>query len=404
MAKKIIVCQTGSRHRYLIPQVLESAGMLHRLYTDSTVFSLLGKMNKVLCRFCKMPAPFVRLGKRNPLVPKNKIFTTDILFLKETLLSLFKKDSLRLRYVQFGGFQKKCISWGIGDADCVYNMYIENFDFLKYAKSKGLKVVVDIYETPMTYKYMLEEMDSHPEYSFLSYQKDAYSYSHEVRMHYMEDLLKLADYYTVPSQFVIKSMSVFKNFDPQKVLYLPYASSITTEEYAYTPVKHRLIWVGNDPVRKGLLYCAKAATILKQKYPDLDFRIIGSVTEEFKKSADFQDLHFLGILNKEQLMQEFRSAEAYVFPTLFEGFAGTVIEAASCGCPIVTTECAGTDVDEFPAVYIPTRDVDAIVESVVRIFEDAAFRDDLSRKVYDYSSALKPETYKEKLVGYLKAI
>ena len=76
----------------------------------------------------------------------------------------------------------------------------------KYAKSKGLKIVVDIYETPTTYKHLIEEIDNNPEYSFLSYLKTRYSYSHEVRMHYMEDLLALADYYTIPSHFVIKSM------------------------------------------------------------------------------------------------------------------------------------------------------------------------------------------------------
>lgn len=404
MANKIIVCQTGSRHRYLIPQVLESSNMLYRLYTDTTAYSLCGRLNKNLDRFQKMPKIVHRLAKRVPPIQENKIFTTDALLIKKMLLGLFHKDSLKLRYLHYNGFVKKCISWGVGEADCVYSMYFENFDFLKYAKSKGLKIVVDIYETPMTYKYLIEELENHPEYGFLYSQKEAYSYSHEVRMHYMEDLLKLADFYTVPSQFVIRSMKVFKNFDENKVLYLPYASSITTEEYSYNPVKHRIIWVGNDPVRKGLVYCAQAAEILKKKYPDLDFRIIGYVNEEFKKSPDFKDLNFLGVLNKTQLQQEYRSAEAYVFPTLFEGFAGTVIEAASCGCPIITTECAGTDTKKFPAIYIPTHDVDAIVESVEKIFKDASVRDSLSKSVYEYSAALKPETYKENLVRYLSEI
>ena len=59
---------------------------------------------------------------------------------------------------------------------------------------------------------------------------------------------------------------------------------------------------------------------------------------------------------------------------------------------------------EFPAIYIPTHDVDAIVESVEKIFENPSLRDELSHKVYSYSTALKPETYKEKLVGYLSKI
>lgn len=404
MANKIIVCQIGSRHRYLIPKVLESSNLLYRLYTDSTVFSLCGKIAAFSRNFFHVPAFMQRLTNRVPAISKKKIYTTDVLLFKERLIEKFCKSSLKQYYTFYNGLSHKFISWGLGEADCIYSMYIENFDFLKYAKSKGLKVVVDIYEAPMTYKYLQKEIDENVEYSSLEYLKETYSYSHNVRMHYMEDLLKLADYYTVPSRFVVDSMSVFKNFNPSKVLYLPYASSIKTSEYAYKPVKHRLIWVGNDVVRKGLVYCAKAASILKKKYADLDFRIIGCVPEEIKQSEYFSDLNFLGVLNKPELQEEYRSAEAYVFPTLFEGFAGTVIEAASCGCPIITTECAGTDPDEFPAIYIPTHDVNSIVDAVTNIFEHSDVRDELSKKVYDYSSNLSPDTYKKNLIGYLKDI
>lgn len=404
MADKIIVCQTGARHRYLIPKVLEGGGVLYRLYTDSTAYSTIGKLASFISKKIKCPQIIYRFAKRIPHIPKEKLYTTDILFLKEMFLSLLQGDSLRLRFTHYNGFEKKCISWGTGDADCVYSMYIENFGFLKYAKSRGLKIVVDIYETPMTYKYLIDEIESNKEYEFLSYKKQAYHYSHKVRMHYMEDLLALADYYTIPSYFVINSMSVFHNFDKKKVLYLPYASSITVERYSYKPQKHRLIWVGNDPVRKGLLYCAKAADKLKQLYGDLDFRIIGDVDENIKKADAFKNLNFLGILNKPQLQEEYRSAEAYVFPTLFEGFAGTVIEAASCGCPIITTECAGTDMNEFPALYIPTKSVKAIIDAVTKVFEDSNLRDKLSRDVYEYATRLRPESYQAKLLSYLKSV
>lgn len=404
MADRIILCQTGARHRYLIPKVLEDGGMLYRLYTDSTAYSPIGKMASFISNWMKCPSVIQRFAKRIPPVPNDKLFTTDILLLKEIFIYLFQKDSLKYRYTYYNGFEKKCISWGTGDADCIYSMYIENFEFLKYAKSKGLKIVVDIYETPMTYKYLIDEIESNKEYEVLSYRKQAYHYNHEIRMHYIEDLLVLADYYTIPSHFVIESMKVFHNFDERKVLYLPYASSITVEKYTYSPKKHRLIWVGNDPVRKGLLYCAKAADILKQQYPDLDFRIIGDVDKKIKTADAFKNLNFLGILNKSQLQEEYRKAEAYVFPTLFEGFAGTVIEAASCGCPIITTECAGTDINEFPALYIPTKNVEAIVDSVIEIFENSKFRDRLSQKVYEYATNLKPEKYQVRLLSYLKSV
>lgn len=405
MANKIIVCQTGSRHRYLIPQVLEKNGMLYRLYTDTTAGSFIGKCAKLLSVLKISNSTLTRLCKRKPYLQKEKIYSTDIPFLRKKIAGIIKRgDSLKKRYIHYTGFVDKCIKWGVGDADCVYNMYIENYDFLVYAKSKGLKIVVDIYETPMTYKYLIEEIRNNPEYAIFNKEIESYRYSHEVRMHYVEDLLQLSDFYTIPSKFVIQSMTVFKNFDKRKVLFLPYGSSIVSEEYRYKPIRHRLIWVGNDPVRKGLLYCAKAVDILKQEYPDLDFRVIGVVNEELKNAETFKNLNFLGILNKEQLLDEYRSAEAYVFPTLFEGFAGTIIEAASCGCPIITTECAGANMDEFPAIYIPTKDVCAIVQSVKFLFENQAERTRLSNDVYLYSQTLTPQKYEERLIESLRKI
>lgn len=405
MVNKIIVCQTGSRHRYLIPQVLERNGMLYGLYTDTTAESIIGQFARLLSVLRIKNGTLLRLCKRKSCLPKEKIYTTDILFLRKIFAGIIKRgDSLKKRYIHYTGFVDKCIRWGVGNADCVYNMYIENYDFLVYAKSKGLKIVVDIYETPMTYKYLIEEIKNNSEYSIFNKQIESYKYSHEVRMHYMENVLKLADYYTIPSQFVIKSMTKFKNFDINRVLFLPYGSSIVPEKYKYKPVKHRLIWVGNDPVRKGLLYCAKAADILKKEYPDLDFRVIGVINDELKNVEAFKSLNFIGVLDKEQLMEEYRSAEAYVFPTLFEGFAGTIIEAASCGCPIITTECAGTNTEEFPAIYIPSKDYDSIVKSVKSLFADSERRDKLSKEVYKYSGSLHPHSYESRLVNFLRTI
>jgi len=404
MSHNVIVCQTGSRHRYLIPKVFEDAGLLYRLYTDSSTYSLMGRIAGI-CRFLGINAPVLkRMAKRKPELPQDKIFSTDRLFWKDKLLSFVPNSYEKRLILLYHGFEKQCIRWGVGDADCVYSMYFENMDFLRYAKSKGLSVIVDIYETPSTYINLLKEIDENTEYEQYAGLRKTYEIKHKIRMHYIEDMLALADYYTVPSKFVIKSLYEFKNFDEKKVLFQPYASSVTTAEYKYRPKKHKVIFVGNETVRKGVLYCAKAATILKVKYPDLVFLMIGSDMDDLKDNPAFKDVTFTGVVDKARLIEEYSTAEAYVFPTLYEGFAGTIIEAASCGCPIITTESSGADPAEFPAIYIPIRDVDAIVDAVTKIFEDSNFRDDLSRKTFEYAKSLAPESYSKSLIKYFKEL
>lgn len=404
MANRIIVTQIGARHRYVIPRVLERCGLLSRFYTDSTNMSLLGRCASFLWSCGFRFAPFARLRGRGPNIPKGKLYTSDILFFKSVFKRLFSKDTIETQLLVFDGLSNQCIKWGVGNADCVYGMYFENFRFLAFAKSRGLKIVADIYERPMTYKLLIEEIKSNDEYSVFQTATTEYEKKHEVRMMYINRLLELADYYTVPSKNVEKSLREFSGFDENKVLYLPYASSICPDSYHWCPRKHRLLFVGSDIVNKGLLYCARAATTLKGRFPDLDFRIVGLSRDERTNCPVFDDLNFLGFLGKEQLEAEYSNAEAFVFPTLFEGFAGAVIEAACCGCPIITTENAGMDVSEFPAIYVREKSSDAIVDAVTSIFENSELRDDLSKRAYDYSKHFSPSAYENRLINCFKSI
>ena len=68
------------------------------------------------------------------------------------------------------------------------------------------------------------------------------------------------------------------------------------------------------------------------------------------------------------------------------------------------TECAETDLEAFPAIYLPIQDVNAIVDSVTSILENSKYRDQLSLKTFQYSQALTPETYEKRLISIFKSI
>lgn len=402
MAKSIIVTQIGARHRYLIPRILHKHGLLYCLFTDSCKYSLLGKLSKVLSTFGITTQLTERLIKRDPQIPRYLIKSSDYLTFKRFMN---RKSSMLQKYITiYQSMSSIFKKYNIENADCVYNMYFENIDFLKYAKSKGKKIIVDIYENPKAFTELIEEIKRNPEYASLGNLIDEYIDKHILREKYIKELFKIADYYTVPSLFVLNAIKDYTNFKPNKSFILPYPTSIKPKSYNYHPRRHTLIWVGNDPVRKGLIYCARAATILKEKYSDLDFRIIGNIEEKIIRNTAFKNLHFIGVLNAKDLQQEYETAEAYVFPTLFEGFAGTIIEAASCGCPIITTEGAGTDINKFPAIYIPRYNYEAIVSSVISIFENSNIRNELSKKTFEYAKNLSANVYERKLINIIDNI
>lgn len=396
--KKVLVCQSGARHRYLIPRIMYDAGMLSCLYTGACLYSPLGRIANIIRHMGCRNQNINRFANRNPMLPKQYVKSTDGLLLRQLMNR--DTDAYSKVHAIYHGLSNHFKRWGIRECDIIYNMYFENIDFLRYAKEKGKTIVIDIYENPTAFKNIITEISSIPEYKRYQSIREQYEAENRLRETYMNEALGLADYYTIPSAFVLNSIKGYENFDANKVRMLPYPSSITKKQNRHSPQKHKIIWVGNAPVRKGLIYCAKAATILKRKFPDLNFEIIGVTNNDLMKDATFKDLNFIGTLNKEQLIAEYESAEAYVFPTLYEGLAGTIIEAACCGCPIITTENAGVEKGVFPALYIPVRDVDAIVTAVEKIFTSPDLQRQLSEDVFQFANKqYSPSTYKENLIS-----
>ena len=81
-----------------------------------------------------------------------------------------------------------------------------------------------------------------------------------------------------------------------------------------------------------------------QGIPGCTLAVAGTGPEETALAALGGGIHALGALPHEQIVQLLTQADAYCLPTEYaEGFPTTLLEAAACRCPIVTTRTAGTD-------------------------------------------------------------
>lgn len=71
LTTRVILAQHGSRHRYALPQALESVGMLEAFYTDFSAHSFLGRCASAINggKGCSALA-----GRRISGVPVSKIF------------------------------------------------------------------------------------------------------------------------------------------------------------------------------------------------------------------------------------------------------------------------------------------------------------------------------------------
>ncbi|MDP2860661.1 MAG: glycosyltransferase family 1 protein, partial [bacterium] len=66
-----------------------------------------------------------------------------------------------------------------------------------------------------------------------------------------------------------------------------------------------------------------------------------------------QKIKTLGFVEKEELAALYAGAECFVYPSLYEGFGLPVLEAMTCGCPVVTSNAGSlSEVGGEAAIYV----------------------------------------------------
>jgi glycosyltransferase involved in cell wall biosynthesis len=98
-------------------------------------------------------------------------------------------------------------------------------------------------------------------------------------------------------------------------------------------------------------------------------------------------VRFLGYLDDFELPAIYSGAEGFVFPSLYEGFGIPVVEAMSCGTPVVTANTTSLpEVCGDAAVFVNPEDVDSIADGMRQIVEDDRLRATLRQRGLQQSS------------------
>jgi glycosyltransferase involved in cell wall biosynthesis len=97
-----------------------------------------------------------------------------------------------------------------------------------------------------------------------------------------------------------------------------------------------------------------------------------------------------GIVEEEDLPGLFAAADAFLYPTLYEGFGLPVVEAMSCGIPVLTSSTSALqEVAGGYAYLVDPMDVDAIARGIVVLTTDEKLRSDFielgKKRALDFS-------------------
>jgi glycosyltransferase involved in cell wall biosynthesis len=133
----------------------------------------------------------------------------------------------------------------------------------------------------------------------------------------------------------------------------------------------RLISVCRMVPRKGLEYLIEAMQELKNDGIVLD--LVGSGEDHARVEALVRSrgltehIKLPGYIASEFLYAHYHRADVFVLPSLSESFGQVLLEAMSCGLPIVATAVGGipeTVRDKTNGLLVPPRDSKALVEAI----------------------------------------
>lgn len=160
----------------------------------------------------------------------------------------------------------------------------------------------------------------------------------------MYDEILYADAYFAPSDIVKRSL-VYCGALPENIHIVPYGVDIQKfplKTYSSNSTGLKLIYVGQVSYRKGIHHLLK---VIKEYYDDsITVDLVGSYSKEseiYKKYYECKNITFSGFITHDQLAKKYSEADVFVFPTLGEGYGMVVLEAMSCGLPIICSDHAG---------------------------------------------------------------
>jgi Glycosyl transferases group 1 len=379
-APQVAVAHLGSRWNYDVPVVLEKMQLLTGFYTDAYC----GK-GSWLEPLVHLPPTLLhtsvqRLRARTrPELPAHKIIPFNRLGIEYNWrYGRVQNSSDRLRlFLEINQrFNQLILAHGFpAKTNIVFSMNTASLELFESLQKTSTRKLMDQNLLPMQVESALleEEYDRWTDWSINEDRHKASS--HQIYQQWIEreqqewhlaDLILCASPRTA---IALQSCGV----PASKCHVLPYP--VSCQAYLTTRVPQptkplRILFVGQVNLRKGIPYFLEMLKHLPSG--SFEARVVGAIQVAPEAIAHYTDLCiFTGAVPRNHMRHHYAWADVFVFPSLCDSAPGTTNEALAAGLPVITTEGAGTVVEDGVSGWIVSdRDIAALVARVEQLNGD----------------------------------
>lgn len=134
-----------------------------------------------------------------------------------------------------------------------------------------------------------------------------------------------------------------EDYPYKRCFVIPYG--VDKQQFIYkkrSEVKNRkvsFVYVGGVEMTKGSQYLLKAWDELNTDEAIL--KMVGDCGYAKNELVSKSNIQYIGFVLKENMPSVYHESDVYIIPSLYEGFSQSLIEAMSCGLPVIATECSG---------------------------------------------------------------
>lgn len=174
-----------------------------------------------------------------------------------------------------------------------------------------------------------------------------------------------------------------------------------------------LLYVGTIEPRKNLVRLLRAFDLLKSR-EKIPHRLVlaggrgwqdGEIMQTAKTIQHAEDVIFTGYVSAEEKSMLYQNADAFVFPSLYEGFGIPPLEAMTLGCPVVCADAASLpEAAGDGAELVDPLEEESIAAGILRVLSDQPYRVGLVERGLRHAAGFTWETSAEKLTQICKEI